>query len=58
MLDGVLEDVLSVCWESTREKIIELAKLEKKPTMISLLQLALSEGVSKGKINNPLYTFS
>ena len=43
------DDVLGVNWEQVRGKILELAKLESKPVMTSLLQLADSD-ISDGKI--------
>lgn len=48
LLDGTLEDVFGVNWEKERCKIIELAKLENKPKMQSLLQFAMDESVSAG----------
>ena len=41
--------MLGVNWERVRGKILELAKLESKPVMTSLLQLADSD-ISDGKI--------
>ena len=43
------EDTLGVNWERTRGKILELAKLENKPMMSSLLQLADKEEISGGE---------
>lgn len=50
LMNASPEDTMGKNWEEKRGKILELAKMENKPSITILLQLANTENIPEGKI--------